>query len=176
MKAKPVSDIMIYLDEYPAILNTATIAEAIEKIESFEIDIDGEKSLPRIILVIDKKDHLVGLVNRRGMFRGLEPEFIRGMKKNYQKKLFNIDTDPNLLDLVFGKLIHSYKDHANRPVEDIMIKDIITINYDDHIFKAINIIAKNDITLLPVINKGKVVGVVRTVELLHEVARLVFDE
>ncbi|MFC1563356.1 HPP family protein [candidate division KSB1 bacterium] len=168
-----VSDIMIYLDEYPAVINTATIREVIEKMETFQITVNESKSLPRVILVLDKKDRLVGFVRRRDILAGLEPSFLQSKMLKYQKKLFDIKIDPGLSELSFETLIKGLKSRCEKSVSEIMVTDIITINYDDHLIKAINLMVENDITFLPVMNKNKVVGVARSIEVFREIAKYI---
>ncbi len=168
-----VSDIMIYLDEYPAVASTASVRDVIDLIENFEIDINGVKSKPRMILVLDKEDNLAGFVRRRDILNGLSPSFLQSRMLKYQKKLFDIKIDPDLSELSFEKLFRDLKKNVDRPVTDIMIHDVFTINYDEHLIKAISSIVENDITFLPVMNKGKCVGVVRSIEVFGEVAKYV---
>ncbi len=166
-----VSDIMIYLDEYPAVANNATILDVIDLMENFQIDINNSKSRPRVVLVLDKQDRLVGFIRRRDILRGLEPSFLQSKMLKYQKKLFDIKIDPDLSELSFETLLKELKTNSTKPVTEIMIKDIFTINYDEHLVKAISLLVENDITFLPVMNKGKVVGVIRSIEVFRALAQ-----
>ncbi len=166
-----VSEIMIYLDEYPAVANTATIREVIDLMENFQISINNQNSRPRMILVLDKADNLVGFVRRRDILRGLVPSFLQGKKLKYQKKLFDIKIDPDLSEFSYEKLFRDLKSNSEKPVTDAMITDVFTINYDEHLIKAVNMLVENDITFLPVMNKGKVVGVIRSIEVFREIAK-----
>jgi predicted transcriptional regulator len=47
-----------------------------------------------------------------------------------------------------------------------------TINHDDHIMKAIAELVEHNTSLLPVIQDGSVVGVLRSVEVLNEIAAI----
>ncbi|MFC1553057.1 HPP family protein [candidate division KSB1 bacterium] len=168
-----VSDIMIYLDEYPAIASTATIREAMDMMENFQISVHEHKSRPRVILVLDKDDRLIGFVRRRDILRGLEPSFLQSRMLKYQKKLFNIKIDPELSEFSFENLFRNLKTNSEKPVKEIMITDVFTINYDEHLIKAISLLVENDITFLPVLNKGKVVGVIRSIEVFREIAKYI---
>ncbi|MFC1729482.1 cyclic nucleotide-binding/CBS domain-containing protein [candidate division KSB1 bacterium] len=176
METKRVTDIMMYLDEYPAIINTATLRDAIELMNDFQIDFNGQKSLPRILLVMDKEDHIVGLVRRRDIVRGLLPDFIKGRQLEYRKKLFDVKVDPHLLELSFEKLTKNIKTRAETPISEVVTADIITVDYDAHLLTAIHKMVQNDITLLPVMNKGKVVGIVRSVDVFNEIAKIILKK
>jgi len=168
-----VRDIMIPLEQYPHICDTCTLAEAITEMEKAQLEVAGRKSLPRLLLVFDRDDHLVGLVRRRDLLRGLEPKFLREKPLDYRRRLFEVEVDPNLLELSYDHLIAGMKERAQRTVRSVMISDVVTIDGNDHLVKAIHEIVTHDITALPVLKDGRVVGVVRTVELFHEVAKLV---
>jgi Mg/Co/Ni transporter MgtE len=58
---------------------------------------------------------------------------------------------------------------AERPVSEIMIPTELSVEPDDPIAKAADLILNNNLILLPVIeNKKKFVGVVRTIEIFNE--------
>ncbi|MFC1555764.1 HPP family protein [candidate division KSB1 bacterium] len=172
MRDIKVSDIMIFLDEYPAIaLNTATIHDAIETLFNAQIDIGGRKSLPRILIIINREDEIMGMVRRRDIFRGLQPQFIVDSHLQYQSQHFDIQIDRNLAELSFENMLMHLSDRAQKPVADVMFSDIYTINYDDHVFTALHVMVRHNITILPVMNKSKVVGIVRSVELFEVIAK-----
>ena len=50
---------------------------------------------------------------------------------------------------------------------------VATINHDDHLMKAVSEFVQYDLALLPVLKDDKVVGVVRTVGVFEELAKLV---
>ncbi len=176
VKMKKAGDIMIPLESYPHVDEGCTLREAIEEIESARFDIqtpDGRKSLPRVVLVFDRKNQVVGLVRRRDIMRGLEPDFLGSHPIQYRKKLFDVKVDPNLAELSYDRLLKGIKKHAERPVSDVMLEVKETVDYEDHIIKVVYEMVDNNLSLLPVIKDGKVVGVVRSVEAFHEVAKLV---
>jgi len=104
MAVKIAGEMMISLDQYPHIPYWFTLRQAIAALEKSEIDKDGQKSLPRALLVFDEHYHLLGCVRRRDILRGLEPKFLRTMPITHRKSLFDVDVDPNLVDLSKGKI------------------------------------------------------------------------
>jgi CBS domain-containing protein len=173
MSLKRVGEIMIPLDEYPHILDQSSLAEAIKLLASAELNVGGRRSLPRFLLVFDRNSQLVGILRRRDLLRGLEPRFLSKTAGGPGERLFDVDVDPNLLEFSLGHIVDGMRRRAHLSVRDVMIKDVITIDYDDHLMKAIFEIVHHDVTCLPVIRNGEVVGVVRTVELFRAVANLV---
>jgi predicted transcriptional regulator len=54
-----------------------------------------------------------------------------------------------------------------------MIPIKVTIDHDDHIMKAIYELVDQNISLLPVLKDDNVVGVVRSVDVLNEIALII---
>ncbi|MEJ2723024.1 MAG: CBS domain-containing protein, partial [bacterium] len=76
-------------------------------------------------------------------------------------------------ELSFDKMQEGMRKQAERPVRDVMIPIKITVDYDDHIVKVIYEMVDNNVSMIPVLKDKKVVGVVRSVDLLHEVVSIV---
>lgn len=170
MKLKTAGEIMIPLDQYPHLPYWFTLRQAIAEMEQSEFDVDGRKSLPRVILVFDEQYSLLGFVRRRDILRGLEPTFLSETPMTNRGDHF-LD-DPNLVDLSLDRLVDGIRERAERPVRDVMLPIQATADFDDHIMKLTYLMVANNIHLLPVLRDGSVAGVVRTVDVFHEVAQL----
>ena len=173
IEIKRVSEVMIPLDKYPHIPYWFTLRQAIAVLEKSELEINGRKSLPRVILVFDEKYRLMGMVRRRDLMRRLEPAFLGAGSKDYHMKLFDIKVDPNITELSYDHLIKGIRERAERPVSEVMFPIERTVESDDHITKAIYEMVDGNLSLLPAMNQGRIVGVVRSVDLFHEIAQLV---
>jgi predicted transcriptional regulator len=90
----------------------------------------------------------------------------------YRKKLFDVKVDPNLAEVSYDKVIEGINKRADHPVGDVMRAIGQTVEYEDHIVKVIYEMVDSNLSLLPVLKDGKVVGVVRSVDVMHEVAQL----
>ena len=171
-RIKKVEEVMIPLEGYPHIPYWFTIRQAIAEMDKHELDSCGRKSLPRVVLVFDEKYQLLGMVRRRDILRGLEPKALVTKPMEYRKKLFDVKVDPNLSEMSYEKMIKGMREQAERLVQEIMQPIRTTINHDDHLVKAIYEMVDNNVSLLPVLKEGKVVGVLRSVDVLLEVAQL----
>ena len=171
METKRAGDLMIHMDEHPHVPHTTTLRQAISEIENAEIDVKGRKSLPRVLLVLNDSGGLIGLIRRRDILRGLEPEYLSAKPLQYRRKLFDIKVDANLAELSFEQLIKNFHERAEKLVTSVMISDVKTVEYDDHITKIIYEMIENDVPLLPVLLNEKVVGVVRSVDVFNEIAK-----
>jgi predicted transcriptional regulator len=168
-----IGDIMIPLGDYPTVTPENTLKEAIKKMEQSQLEVDGKKSLPRVLLVMEATGELAGTVRRRDIMRGLEPKHLVTQPLNYRKKLFDVSIDPNLSELSYETMIKAVREQANKPVRAVMRPIQVALDHDDHIIKGVYEMVGYGLTLLPVIQQGKVVGVVRSVELFRELAHIV---
>jgi predicted transcriptional regulator len=168
---KRAGDLMIPLDNYPHIPYWFTLRQAMAEIENTELVVDGQKSLPRIVLVFDEKYNLMGMVRRRDILKGLRPDYVSFEAGKSQKQYVDVEVDPNLMEMSYDILIENIKDRAEQTVSKVMIPITRTVEYEDHIMKVIHEMVTYNMSLLPVLCVGEVVGVVRSVDVFHEIAR-----
>lgn len=166
-------DIMIPLDEYPQVSSNATLREAVRVMESAKIEFHGRQSLPRVLLVTGKDGTLVGHVRRRDVLAGLEPKFLNTQPLEYRKKLFDVEVDPNLSLLTSERVIEGIRALAGRPVTEVMKPIRGSVKPEDSLVTIQYEMTSFGVPLLPVVRDGKALGVVRTVEVFHELAKLV---
>ena len=173
MASKNAGDIMIPLEKYPHIPYWFTLRQAVAELEKSTIEHQGRKSLPRALLVFDEKYQLLGIVRRRDLLRGLEPKFLRTMPMTHRKQLFDVEVDPNLVDLSTGKIGKAIKEQAEMHVSEVMQPIAATVDVADHLAKIVYKMVSRDLNLMPVMKNGKVVGIVRSVDAFHEIAQLI---
>ena len=174
MNDKPIHEIMVPVAEYPCICETQTLRQAVDAIMTGQILRQQQVSLARGALVFDQAfQELLGILRRRDIMRGLEPKFLLSGSMAYERKLFNVQVDPNLAELSTDKIVARIRERANRLVRDFMTPITATIDYEDHLMKAIYEMVDQDTSLLPVLKDGKVVGVVRSEDVLNEIALII---
>jgi CBS domain-containing protein len=174
--AKIAGELMIPLEEYPHVSQWHTIREAIEVIEKAQLESGSRKSIPRMVLIFDEANQLLGMLRRRDILRALEPQFLTSEPMQYRKKLFNVKVDPNLAEVSYEKVLDGLEKRADQLAVDFMRPTAVTVDYSDHIMKVIYEMVDNNLSLLPVLKEGKVVGVVRSVDVLHEVATILHSK
>jgi len=170
MEIKTAGELMIALDKYPHIPYSYTLRQAIAEFQKWEINVGGRKSLPRVILIFDDHNQLMGMVRRRDILRGLEPMFLAGSQSEISRKLFDVKVDSNIAEFSYEKSLKHMKDHAERPVKEVMFPIVATVDYNDHIMKVISELVGQNVSLMPVLRDGRVVGVVRSVDVFHEIS------
>jgi CBS-domain-containing membrane protein len=164
---------MIPLDQYPHLPYWFTLRQAMAELMHSQIDTGGRKSMPRVVLVFDETYQLLGTVRRRDILRGLEPPFLTGDKEVGEHGMFDIPVDPSLSELSYDKSVKTMREHAERPVSEVMQPIVATINREDHLVGALAAFVEHDINLLPVLEDGKVVGVLRTIGVFNAIAELI---
>jgi CBS domain-containing protein len=170
---KRVEEIMIPVASYPSVRDTATLREAMAVIESARLEVERRTSLPRALLVFDEIHVAVGYVRRRDIMRGLEPSWLVSRPLEYRRKLFDVAVDPNLSELSFDRVVGAIRAQADRPVRDVMRAIETTVDADDHLIKVVSEMVSLNLALIPVLRDRQLVGVVRSVDVFHELARLV---
>ena len=169
----PVREMMIPLEDYPKVYAHQTVRRAIKIMDEAQLDVGGQKSLPRVLLVLEAGDKLVGIIRRRDVLRALVPGFMQEVQTGHPKKLFDVAVDPNLAELSLEAIVCAIRERAERPVTDVMRRVECSIDGEDHILKAVSEMVNKDLTALPVLRGERVVGVVRSVDVFRELAQLI---
>ncbi len=175
MQTRRVGEIMIPLVDYPHLPVWSSILDAVQIMQTASLDVRGRKSLPRIVLLFDLDGSIAGTVRRRDLMRGLEPNFLVAQPLEYRRKLFDVQIDSNLSELSFDHVVKGIREQAHRPVTDVMRPIERTISFDDHVMKAVNEMVTYSLSILPVVRGQKVVGVIRTVDVFHELVGLLLQ-
>lgn len=170
---KRAGQIMIPLEKYPHIPYWFTLRQAMAEMEHSILEIAGRQSLPRVVLVFDEKYRLMGLIRRRDILRGLEPEFLLEKSTKERRELFDLHTAPGRWEISIEKILEGTRKRAERQVSEIMRPIEQTSDFNDHVFQVIYEMNINSVNLMPVMKEGRVVGVVRSVDVFREISRFI---
>ena len=97
------------------------------------------------------------------------------MKSNYVDSLLVVDKDNTLSGLVTLKQIRSNKDKTKK-LKDIMETDLITVNKEDSIINVLEVIKKEDIGFVPVVDENiKLAGLITKSSLLSILSNQFID-
>lgn len=172
MELKKVREIMIPLSKYPHIPYWFSLRQAVAEMEKSEIEVDGRKSLPRSVLVFDEKYRLLGVVRRRDILKKLEPGILETQPNGHlENESLEQDGSPSI-QMNSSQWIDEMQEKAERPVSDIMLPINSTVDSEDQMIMAIYEMIDNDLSIIPVMKDNKVAGVVRSVDVFHEIAKL----
>lgn len=164
---KKVKELMIPLEDYPHIPYWFTLRQAMAIIREAAIKFEGSFE-PRAVLVFDEKYQLMGILTLRDIIKGLEPRFL--------KETNLVKMDPSLTVLVADLLGPQIKEHAQRPVSEVMSPIQATVDGNAPIVKALYLMIKENVGSMPVILDDKVAGMIRLSDLFGEIAKVVLGD
>ena len=162
-------DVMVPIAEYPHALGNQPLAEGVRLLEKSPIEFDGRTSMPRILLVFDDASQLIGVVRRRDILRGLEPDYHGELDTTHPEAHFKTEIDPNLSDLVGSASGERLKRKLERPLAEVAREIEASVDAEDSLMKVVRELVARDTHLAVVIDDERVVGVVRTLDVLRKV-------
>ncbi len=156
MSGTIVRDIMTALEGYSAVNDDADLEEAIKVLRrSFYADDKGIVCGHSYVLVMNKAGELTGVLTLQGMLKAID-------RKSAELGL------PR--DGLFSRHSVSAGILAQIPVREAMSRAVkAEISVDDDTGRAIRILLESETDILPVIGQGRVVGIVRAIDLLRSV-------
>ena len=164
---RTAKNLMIPLEDYPHIPYWFTLRQAMaiirEAAVKFEVSFE-----PRAVLVFDEKYQLMGILTLRDIITGLEPKFLQETSL--------IKMDPSLTVLLGDFFGPKMKEQSQRAVSEVMSPIKITVNAEDPITKPLYLMIKENLGLIPVMQGGKVVGMVRLSDLFGEISKIVLGQ
>ena len=171
-----VRDIMIPLDQYPWVRLKDSLLDALRLMKDAHLEVGRRASLPRVLLVFNHHEELVGIVRRRDIMRGLEAGLLGKPPLNIRGAYFDVGVDHHLTelsgDLSLEKTIKGLRKECGRPVSDVARPISTTLKPDDQIMKAVYEMVSLNESLIAVVEGEEILGVVRSVDVLYELAEL----
>ena len=163
---RKVREVLIPLKDYPHIPHWFSLRQAVAMVRESAIKYAGVFE-PRVVLVFNEKYQIVGLLTLRDLLKGLEPGFL--------KESDLVKTDPALA-VVMGDLFGpGMKKQADRPVSEVMGPIKVSIKADDSLAKALFLMIHENVGMMPVIDEGRVLGMVRLTDLFMEVSQAILE-
>jgi CBS domain-containing protein len=174
-RLKKAGELMIPLEKYPHVPYWFSLRQAVAVLEKTKLhpDVPGGPSFARFVLVFDETYKLLGITRRRDILRGLKPHFLAALPLQAQKTGPEEKPDPAAPEVSYDKMIEGLCEQAERPVSEVMLPIQATVDYEEDIFQVIYKMVENNVSMLPVLRESMVMGVVRSVEVFHEIAELI---
>ncbi|MDI6710261.1 MAG: CBS domain-containing protein [Bacillota bacterium] len=167
-KEKKVRDLMIPIEEYATVPQNATVREAVAAVaSSFKQLPTGEYTGHRSVLVLDGQRRLVGLLTYRDLIRAVEPQLL-----DADKLPRGLPWEVDVPDVPWeGFFEQRSRAEAQKPVSEVMRPlELITVDADAPLLKAIHLMLTANIGSVPVMENGVIVGMVRMNEVFKAVA------
>ena len=162
-----VKDLMIPLEDFPHIPYWFTLRQAMAMVREATVKFEGAFE-PRAVLVFDEKYQLMGILTLRNMIKGLEPSFLQ--------ETTLVAMDPNLIVLMGDLLGPNMRTASQRPVNEVMCPIQVTVDASAPVAKALYLMIQENVGFLPVMQTGKVIGMIRLSDLFNEVAKVVLGD
>ncbi len=142
----------IMVSRFHTISHSATVAEAVRAFK--EAGGPGEKRRVFGMMVVDEQGNLIGMLSMYDILLLLRPKHI------------HIWADMSDIDI--SGIIDTVCERARSvKVEDIMTTELITVSPDTHLFAILDIMLRKHVRRLPVIDNGKIVGIVYISDLFY---------
>jgi len=172
MPFKRVGEIIIPLDRYPHLPHWFTLRQALAELRSAQYEVGEDKiASPRSALVFDEAYRLLGQLRHRDIMRGVMPRQLASEELHLGHLDISMRPDPELSGLSFDSTVKSIREQSERKVSEVMQPIVATLDVDDPLIKAVTEFVEQDLSLIPVLKDGKVVGVVNTLCVSHEIAQ-----
>ncbi len=166
---KKAGDLLVPISGYPHISEDASVKEAFLILRH---NFEGGAGY-RSILVLNEKDQLKGVLGLRDLIRAIEPQFLKAIPPQYQ----GAAPEYPALTLIWQELFSTQsKEAAQKPVRHIMTPVKATVSLDDSVAKIAYLILLTNSNILPVVDKGRAVGVVRLVDVFNEIAKEILTD
>jgi CBS domain-containing protein len=112
--------------------------------------------------VVDEIGRVVGIVS--------EHDIVSYLSKFEDKEMEDVDTK----DLPI--MAHIYVQARTTPVEEIMTTEIITAKPDTKIEILARLMTENNINRVPIVEKGKLIGMVSRIDILRNIGMVALDK
>jgi CBS domain-containing protein len=166
---KCAGELMLPLTAFPYIPYWFTLRQALAEIENTAGERGAHGHLPWAILVFSAQNQLLGIVRLRDILTKLKPG-PAGKLRNVAP-LPEVAEDPNLQRLSFSpeKALGELRNQGERQIIDFMTPIRETVDAGDFALLAINLMIDRNLTYVPVVKDGQIVGIIYAEDVLQEV-------
>ena len=172
MQLPTARELMVPLEAYPHVRENCTLREALDTLGGAHIEMHGETSLPRILLVFDEDGSMLGLVRRRDILKGLSPRWFFKADASHPEAVFDVEVDENISEVLADKAVSRFRERSSNTIEEYVQPINMTVAAYDSLIRLVNIMVEKGHHMLPVLEDEQVIGVVRSVEVLWAVNNL----
>lgn len=153
---------MIPLSGFPCMKESCTVQEAILQLRSFcPIGSSGPCGFSEL-MVVDERGGLIGRVTQQGILRVLFSSLLDPLDiKPFEGRTIEYSDLATLLD---GVLMKEGVNHLNATVTKVIEKKIRPVSASTDLIHAMSVMVIGKETVLPVVDGGKLVGVVKLAE------------
>lgn len=170
MFANQIRDIQVPLEEYPRVRREATLRDAFEVLRA------GYQTGRRYrhVLVLDAGDRLVGILGMRDILRGVFPDYLKPEDHHrYQGMSGDV---AGLAGIWQATCKEQCPASAAKPVAAFMAEVPTSVAPDSPIALAAYLMAAHNTSMLPVVDRQRVIGVCRIIDVFNEASEAVLHD
>jgi CBS domain-containing protein len=135
------------------------------------LDPQAPESAPRVLIVLNPDGTFAGTLSTRFLLRALVPEWVEREDESPEKE--TPGGNPLEEEADYGKrLLHSMQERLNLKVGQAMNPDVPTVGPGECLPRLIELIHTKRLDCLPVLDNGRVVGVVYVADIFNAAAQL----
>jgi hypothetical protein len=177
MESIRVRDLMIPVERYSTIADTATLYDAVLKLEQSERDYEAGQCPHRALLVKDSSGEVIGKIGKIDVLRSLEPKYT---ELGDLKKVSGFGLSAEFLKSVMDKfeLWETPLDDLCRKAGDLNVGDIVasplegeTVEVEATLNRAVHQIILGHRQSLLATSGSRVVGILRLVDVFDEITK-----
>ena len=158
---KPVvRDSIVPIDSYPHLRETQTLSDAVQMLLSFP-GAENDRIRYGGMLVVNEKKQLVGCLNLQAILRALDKR-MADLPKRYEGKEGEY---PNLAILWEDSFFSKCSEKRDTLISGCMMPTHHIVKGEDPLLKALSIMLYSDEVVLPVVEDGAIIGVIRLEEI-----------
>ena len=179
METKHVKDLMVPIEEYAIIKENSTLYDAFVALEEAQRNLPEGRQPHRAVLVINKKEKLVGKIGHFAFLKALEPKY-KDLGNLHTISQAGISTDiitsiMEDFDFWKGEIQEIFKSAKKIKVKQIMHPVTENIDEDASLREALHkIVMWQSLSVL--VTKGKqVVGILRLSDLFEYIAQAILN-
>jgi len=155
LREKRIRELMVPAEQYQRIYADESVGRAASILLQPILEIqDGNGLADRSILVYDRRERFIGMIRYQNLLRLVVPPFLA---ESPYPAYFT------------GMFLAQCKLVSKREIEDL-IDDDAYVEFNAPLIEAVHIMVTHHLVDLPVLEKGKLVGVLREKELIGEIA------
>ncbi len=179
--ARKVKDLMIPIDACATLKSSDPVKEATLKLRSIYCEVEEGKCTEaghRTALVINESGQLEGILDFKSILAILIPELAGGFSAKFASLSTSVafaEENASALDETQDKFRARVLKNASVRVSEVMLKIRGVIDPDADLKDALKAIYRNKIVVLPVVENGRVIGLVRDSDLFLAMADILIE-
>jgi predicted transcriptional regulator len=176
-----VKDMMVPIDDYAVTTADKTLKEAVPELMRIYCQVETGKCTEaghRTSLVLDSQGKLVGIMDFKSILKVLIPEIAGGISGKLRALGISMafaEADAHDMDSSAHGFRSRVRQNAQTRVSDVMLKLRGTIDVNAGFLDALKMIYRNKVTVLPVLEGDKLVGVLRDSDLFLAAANVLME-